>query len=378
MVNRMKNRILAINTGSTSTKFSVYEDGKPLFVKNISHDSDVLNGFKNLEEEVEYRKNVIENTLKEMDFDMKTIDIVMCRGGIIMHPKISTGGYEVNDDLYEALGRGDITQNHASQQSGLIGKRIADSIGKKAYIYDAVTAGDLIDVAQITGFKDVRRISMCHVLNTRAMALKYAKEVEIPFENLNLVVAHIGGGCSIAVFSSGRIIESTGDDDGPFSPERSGSIPALQLIDLCFSNNYSKEEIIKKVRGRGGLYALLGTSDVRAVKEKIKAGDSHAELVFHAMAYQISKGIALNSVALKGQTDAIILTGGAAYSKLLTDKIREYVRFIAPVIVMPGENEIEALAQGGARILSGEEKAKEYVWPAGFERKSRTSLEAAQ
>lgn len=363
----MNNRVLIINTGSTSTKFAVYENEKPLFVKSLSHDSEVLGSIKTLQGQAAYRKKVIEEAIATEKFDLSTIDIVMCRGGLIMYPKISTGGYEVNEDLYEALGRSDITQNHASQLSGLIGKQIADTIGKKAYIYDAVTAGDLTEIAQVTGFKGVKRTSFCHVLNTRAMAIKFSKVIDAPFESLNLVVAHLGGGCSVAVYKNGKIIESTGDDDGPFSPERSGIIPALQLIDLCYSGDYTKEEMLKKVRGKGGMYALIGTSDCRVAEEMIAAGNEEVKLVFNAMAYQNAKAIALNSVALKGCVDAIILTGGAAYSKLLTDTIRDYVRFIAPVVVIPGENEIESLAQGGARILKGEEQAKTYAWPAGFE-----------
>lgn len=365
----MNNRVLIINTGSTSTKFAVYENEKPLFVKSLSHDAEVVGSLKTQEAQVAYRKQVIELALADENFDLSTIDIVMCRGGLVMYPKITTGGYKINDDLYEALGRSDITQNHASQLSGLIGKQVADAIGKSAYIYDAVTAGDLTEIAQVTGFEGVKRNSLCHVLNTRATAIKYADEVEIPFDRLNLVVAHLGGGCSVAVYKEGRIIESTGDDDGAFAPERSGSIPALQLIDLCFSGKFTKDEMIKKVRGKGGMYALIGTSDCRAAEEKIAAGDEDVNLVFSAMAYQNAKAIAINSVSLKGQVDAIILTGGAAYSKLFTDMIREYVRFIAPVIVIPGENEIESLAQGGARILKGEEQAKTYVWPTGFEHK---------
>lgn len=370
----MNDRVLVINTGSTSTKFSVYENGKPLFVKSLSHNAEVIGSFQTLQEQASYRKKVIEEALAAESFDLSTIDIVMCRGGLIMYPKISTGGYEVNTDLYEALGRNDITQNHASQLSGLIGKQVADAIGKKAYIYDAVTAGDLTEIAQVTGFKGVKRASLCHVLNTRATAMKYAKEVEIPFERLNLVVAHLGGGCSVAVYQNGRIIESTGDDDGPFAPERSGSIPALQLINLCYSGQFTKDEMIKKVRGKGGMCALIGTSDCRAAEEMIAAGNEEVSLVFNAMAYQNAKAIAINSVSLKGQVDAIILTGGAAYSKLLTDTIREYVRFIAPVIVIPGENEIESLAQGGARILKGEEPVNTYVWPEGFERRKEEAV----
>lgn len=367
----MNHKILVVNTGSTTTKFAVYENDTPLISHNISHDSEILNRFSSLNEQVEYRKGLIEESLEASGFDLHTLDIVMCRGAEIMYPKITNGAYEVNDDLYEALGRNDITKNHASRLSGLIGKHIADSIEKKAYIYDAVTAGELTEVSQVTGFKEIKRISMCHVLNSRAMAIKYSKSIGMPFESMRLVIAHLGGGCSVSVYQGGKIIESSGDDDGPFSPERSGSVPSLKLIELCYSGKYTEEEMIKKAKGKGGMYALLGTSDCRVVEEMIASGNEYAQLIFHALAYQNAKAIALNSIALKGQIDAIILTGGAAYSKALIDMITEYVRAIAPVVVMPGENEIEALAQGGARLLKGEEKAREYIWPSGFKHQTK-------
>ena len=226
-----------------------------------------------------------------------------------------------------------------------------------------MTGGELTEVARITGIRDIERRSFCHVLNSRAMAIRYAQENGLDYNKLNLIVAHLGGGISASVHAQGRIIDSIGDDDGQFSPERSGSVPSLELIRLCFSGDYTKADMVKKVRGKGGLFAHLGTSDCRVIEKMIKDGDQHADLVFQAQAYQIAKGIGLLSIVLKGKCDAIILTGGVARSQMLTDRIKEYVSFIAPVAVLPGENEMEALALGGLRLLSGEETARQYAIP---------------
>lgn len=238
-----------------------------------------------------------------------------------------------------------------------------DEFGVLAYIYDAVTSGELPEVAQITGIPDIRRRSFCHVLNSRAMAIRYAREHGVDYESLRLIVAHLGSGISASVHVGGQIVDSVGDDDGQFSPERSGSVPSLELIRLCFSGDYTRSDMEKKVQGRGGMYAHLGTSDCRVIERMIADGDKHADLIFQAQAYQIAKGIGLLFIVLKGQCDAIILTGGLAYSKMLTDRIVEYVGFIAPVCVMPGENEMEALALGGLRLFTVEETPRHYVLP---------------
>lgn len=202
------------------------------------------------------------------------------------------------------------------------------------------------------------------MLNSHAMALKYAKSIGRDYKDLNLIVAHLGGGVSISVHSKGKIVDSLGDDDGQFSPERAGSVPGLQLVELCYSGNYTRADMKKKVRGKGGMYAHLGTSDCRVIEKMIQDGDKHAELVFRAQAYQIAKGIGLLSVAQRGNTDAIILTGGVANSKMLTDMVKEYAGFIAPIEVLPGENEMEALAFGGLRLLRGEEQPHIYQLPS--------------
>ncbi len=352
---------LIINPGSTSTKLALYEDKEKVVQENVEHDAAQMQQFDSIADQIPFRMGIIRDFMVRNSIQEKDLSAVMGRGGLVFGLK--TGGYEVNDDLCEALVNDRLSQPHASNLGGLLARELARPLGIPAYIYDAVTGGELTEVAKITGIRDIERRSFCHVLNSRAMAIRYAQENGLDYNKLNLIVAHLGGGISASVHAQGRIIDSIGDDDGQFSPERSGSVPSLELIRLCFSGDYTKADMVKKVRGKGGLFAHLGTSDCRVIEKMIKDGDQHADLVFQAQAYQIAKGIGLLSIVLKGKCDAIILTGGVARSQMLTDRIKEYVSFIAPVAVLPGENEMEALAFGGLRILSGEETAQQYAIP---------------
>ncbi len=352
---------LIINPGSTSTKLALYEDKEKIVQENVEHDAAQMQQFDSIADQIPFRMGIIRDFMVRNSIQEKDLSAVMGRGGLVFGLK--TGGYEVNDDLCEALVNDRLSQPHASNLGGLLARELARPLGIPAYIYDAVTGGELTEVAKITGIRDIERRSFCHVLNSRAMAIRYAQENGLDYNKLNLIVAHLGGGISASVHAQGRIIDSIGDDDGQFSPERSGSVPSLELIRLCFSGDYTKADMVKKVRGKGGLFAHLGTSDCRVIEKMIKDGDQHADLVFQAQAYQIAKGIGLLSIVLKGKCDAIILTGGVARSQMLTDRIKEYVSFIAPVAVLPGENEMEALALGGLRLLSGEETARQYAIP---------------
>lgn len=352
---------LIINPGSTSTKLALYEDKEKVVQENVEHDAAQMQQFDSIADQIPFRMGIIRDFMARNSIQEKDLSAVMGRGGLVFGLK--TGGYEVNDDLCEALVNDRLSQPHASNLGGLLARELARPLGIPAYIYDAVTGGELTEVAKITGIRDIERRSFCHVLNSRAMAIRYAQENGLDYNKLNLIVAHLGGGISASVHAQGRIIDSIGDDDGQFSPERSGSVPSLELIRLCFSGDYTKADMAKKVRGKGGLFAHLGTSDCRVIEKMIKDGDQHADLVFQAQAYQIAKGIGLLSIVLKGKCDAIILTGGVARSQMLTDRIKEYVSFIAPVAVLPGENEMEALALGGLRLLSGEETARQYAIP---------------
>ena len=352
---------LIINPGSTSTKLALYEDKEKVVQENVEHDAAQMQQFDSIADQIPFRMGIIRDFMARNSIQENDLSAVMGRGGLVFGLK--TGGYEVNDDLCEALVNDRLSQPHASNLGGLLARELARPLGIPAYIYDAVTGGELTEVARITGIRDIERRSFCHVLNSRAMAIRYAQENGLDYNKLNLIVAHLGGGISASVHAQGRIIDSIGDDDGQFSPERSGSVPSLELIRLCFSGDYTKADMVKKVRGKGGLFAHLGTSDCRVIEKMIKDGDQHADLVFQAQAYQIAKGIGLLSIVLKGKCDAIILTGGVARSQMLTDRIKEYVSFIAPVAVLPGENEMGALALGGLRLLSGEETARQYAIP---------------
>ena len=335
---------LIINPGSTSTKLALYDGTEKVVQENIEHDAAQLHQFESIAEQVPFRLQIIRDFMARSSIRDTELSAVMGRGGLVFGLK--TGGYEVNDDLCQALVSDKLSQAHASNLGGLLAREVARPLGIPAYIYDAVTGGELSDVAKITGIPDIERRSFCHVLNSHAMAIRYAQENGLDYNKLNLIVAHLGGGISASVHAHGQIIDSVGDDDGQFSPERSGCVPSLELIRLCYSGEYTKAEMMKKVRGKGGLFALLG-----------------ADLVFQAQAYQIAKTIGLLSIVLKGNCDAIILTGGVARSRMLTDRVKEYVGFIAPVAVLPGENEMEALAFGGLRLLSGEETPKRYTIP---------------
>ena len=361
---------LIINPGSTSTKLALYEDKEKIVQENVEHDAAQMQQFDSIADQIPFRMGIIRDFMARNSIQEKDLSAVMGRGGLVFGLK--TGGYEVNDDLCEALVNDRLSQPHASNLGGLLARELARPLGIPAYIYDAVTGGELTEVAKITGIRDIERRSFCHVLNSRAMAIRYAQENGLDYNKLNLIVAHLGGGISASVHAQGKIIDSLGDDDGQFSPERSGSVPSLELIRLCFSGDYTKADMMKKVRGKGGLFAHLGTSDCRVIEKMIEDGDKRADLVFQAQAYQIAKGIGLLSIVLKGRCDAIILTGGVARSRMLTDRVREYVSFIAPVVVLPGENEMEALAQGGLRILQKEETARQYTIPTTeAERSSR-------
>ena len=349
--------ILSVNPGSTSTKVALYKDEKILFTENIEHTREELEGFEKIPDQLDYRKALVIKTVIDKGYKLENLSAIVGRGGLV--PNLKTGGYLVNEKMEEVL-KSDEISAHASNLGGLIAKAIGDPLKIPAYIYDAVTSGELSEVAKITGMPEITRQSKCHVLNSRAMARKYAEMQGKKYEEMNFIVSHLGGGISASAHQNGHIIDSVADDDGQFSPERSGSVPLLDVIDLCYSGKHTKEEMKQLVRGKGGMYAHLGTSDCRVIEQMIKDGNQRAELVFEAQAYQIAKGIGLLSVTLLGEVDNIILTGGVANSKLLTSMIEKYVKFIAPVVVLPGENEMESLANAGLRLLKGEETAKEY------------------
>ncbi len=350
-------KILAINPGSTSTKIAVYEDEKMLFSKSIDHSASELEKYKNITDQFEMRKDKIINTLGENDFKVEDLNAIVGRGGIL--PPVKSGAYLVNDDMVDRLRNRPIVE-HASNLGALISYEIAKNIGVNAYIYDSVAVDELTDVARVLGFPEIERTCLSHALNSRAIDMKFCKENNVDYKYVNLIVAHLGGGITIAAHEKGRMVDVVSDDEGPFSPERSGRIPVKKVVDMCFSKDYTHKEMLKKIRGKGGIVAHLDTVDIREVEAMIENGDEKAKLIYDALIYQVGKGIGELATVLKGEVDAIILTGGIAYSKKLTKDLSERVNFIAPVITLPGENELEALALGALRILREEENYREY------------------
>ena len=346
---------LIINPGSTSTKLALYDGADERCSCSYPYQPEPG---KSLADQLPARLESVRGFLREHDVTPADLDIIMCRGGLLWG--IGSGGYRVSDELAAALLNEEYASPHASDLGGVIGKTLADEAGINAYIYDAVTAASLPPFARITGFPDIVRNSSCHVLNMRAVALRYARERGAELRDLNLLVVHMGGGISTSAWSGGEIVDSIGDDDGPFSPERSGFTQIVPIVKMCYSGKYTFAQMMEKMRGSGGLKAYLGTADAREIEKMIDAGSEKAKLLYHAQAYQICKSIGELSIVHKGKTDAIILTGGLAYSRRMTDMIMEYTGFIAPVAVYPGEFEMQALAEGGLRILRGEEQAKEF------------------
>jgi len=348
-------KILAINPGSTSTKIALYEDTKEVYKKNIEHPSEEIEKYKNISDQYEMRYKAIIEFLKEKDFDINQLSAVVGRGGLL--PPVKSGAYRVNESMVNRLKYNPLVE-HASNLGGIIAFEIAKKVGIEAYIYDSVAVDEFNDVARISGLADVQRKSFSHALNMRAVAIKVAKELGKDYSNLNLIVAHLGGGITISIHNKGRMVDIVSDDEGPFSPERSGRLPAKDLISMCYKND--EKTMKKKIRGNGGLVSYLETNSALEVERMINNGNEYAKLVYEAMAYQIAKGIGELATVVDGNVDRIIITGGIAYSKMMTEWIKKRVSFIAPVEIVPGENELESLALGALRVLKGEEKAREY------------------
>ena len=355
----MSYKSLIINPGSTSTKIGVFEDETLLFEETLRHSTEEIAQYASIVDQKDFRKNIIVNLLKEKNFDMKELSVVVGRGGMLK--PIPGGTYAVSDDLLHDLKIGKQGQ-HASNLGGILAREIGDEIGVPSYIVDPVVVDELMPIARYSGVPELPRTSVFHALNQKAVAKRYAKEKGVPYESLNLIVVHMGGGVSVGAHEKGRVIDvfNALDGDGAFSPERAGAVPSGALIRMCFSGEYTEKEVYKKIVGGGGFNAYLGTNDMRDVAKMIDEGDTHADEVREAFILQVCKNIGSMSCVLKGKVDAIIVTGGIAYNKAVVDKMEERAGFIAPFTVYPGEDELLALAQGALRVLNGEEKAIEY------------------
>lgn len=345
-------RILVINPGSTSTKIAVYEDETPILARNIRHTVEELSIYPQIMDQFQFRKDLVMKELEANGIPF-SFDAIIGRGGLVK--PIPGGVYEVN----EAMKRDTVhaMRTHACNLGGLIADELASSLpGCRAFIADPGVVDELEEVARITGSPLMPRVTIWHALNQKAIARRFAKEQDTTYESLNLIICHLGGGISIAVHHHGRAIDANNalDGEGPFSPERAGTLPAGQLIDLCFSGQFTKDELKKRISGRAGLTAHLGTTDVPAIIKSIEEGDKKAELVLNAMIYNVAKAIGGASTVLCGKVDAILLTGGIAYSDYIISRIKERISFIAPVHVYPGEGEMESLAFNALGALRGE------------------------
>lgn len=349
-----KTDILVINPGSTTTKIGVFRKTELLFVETLTHDPNELLAYGSIGAQLPYREEVIKNVLAGKNYDMNALRAIVGRGGMVIG--LSGGGYLVNPELCEAM-KSPKNPQHASSLGALLAYALANPLGIPAFIYDSTMGCELSEVAKISGLAEIERYGCYHVLNARAQAMNYARSIGKDYKELKLLVCHMGGGISVSVHKNGKIIDGASYDDGPMSPERSGGIALLLWTKLCYSGKYTQEEAEKLICGKGGLYSYLGVTDCRAVETMIDRGDEKAALVYEAMAYQIAKSIAEMSVPLKGEVDGVILTGGMAHSKKLTDKIQSYAGHIGEFIIMPGEDELGALAKGAERILDGEEEA---------------------
>ena len=384
-------KILVINPGSTSTKMAVYYDEKPILLRNITHSAEELAPFDAITEQQDFRRQLVIDELRQSDIPLD-FDAVIGRGGLVK--PISGGVYEINQQMIDDTLHGCVMHNHACNLGCLIAYEIAEEINAKhaapktsanhvadgspicvspinaaspsprcrSFIADPGVVDELSPLARISGSPLMPRICIWHALNQRAIARRYARGIGKEYEDLNLIICHLGGGISVAAHDHGRAIDANNalDGEGPFSPERAGSLPAADLIRLCFSGKYSEKQLLKRIAGKAGLNAHLGTNNMREILQRIQQGDKHAELIVDAMIYHVAKNIASESAVLCGQIDAILLTGGLARSEYIVSRIRQRVGFLAPIRCFPGEDEMEALALNALDVLRGKRKAKDY------------------
>lgn len=365
-------KILVVNPGSTSTKMAVYEDEKPLLLRNITHSAEELAPFGDVIEQQDLRRQLVLDELKAADIPLE-FDAVIGRGGLVK--PISGGVYEINQQMLDDTLHGCVMHNHACNLGCLIAHEIAEEINNRntaagdttqrcrAFIADPGVVDELSPMARISGSPLMPRICIWHALNQRAIARRYARGIGKEYEDLNLIICHLGGGISVAAHEHGRAIDANNalDGEGPFSPERAGSLPAADLIRLCFSGKYSEKQLLKRIAGKAGLNAHLGTNDMREILRRIKNGDQHAKDIVDAMLYHVAKNIAAESAVLCGQIDAILLTGGLAHSDYVVKELRRRIGFLAPVYTFPGEDEMEALALNALAVLQGRREAKVYL-----------------
>ncbi|MCG8479699.1 MAG: butyrate kinase [Spirochaetales bacterium] len=354
-------RVLAVNPGSTSTKIACFDGATRIMERNLTHGADELAAFEEINDQLDVRRRAVLDALARANIELASLSATVGRGGLI-HP-VHGGTYRVNEAMIADLRHG-VLGAHASNLGGILADEIAREAGNiPSFIVDPVVVDELEDVARPSGIPGLDRTSIFHALNQKAVARRAARELDTTYDAVSLVVAHMGGGITVGSHKNGRVIDVNDglNGDGPFTPERSGGIAALKLVDLCFSGRYDKGTVKKMIKGQGGLVAYLGTNDAREIAKRIAAGDPVAERIYRAMAWQVGREIGAAAAALGARPDAIVLTGGLAHDDMLVSWITEGVAWIAPVLVYPGENEMIALAEGALRVLAGEEEAYEYT-----------------
>jgi len=351
--------ILVINPGSTSTKVALFNNEKSLYEKTLRHDIHELKHFHTIIDQTDFRKEMILNFLKDKGYSLEDIDVFVGRGGM-MKP-LAGGTYNISQDMVDDLSSLKFGA-HASALGSIIAFEFAQKFHKPAFTVNPVVVDEFEDIARISGHKLFDRKSIFHALNQKAIAIRFAKEIGKKYEDINVIVVHLGGGISVGLHKKGRVVDVNNalGGDGPFSPERTGTIPTYPLVDLCFSGQYTKDEIKKLLVGKGGIASYLNTNDARVVEERVLNGDKEAKLIYDAMAYTVIKEIGAMYFVSKGEIDGVLLTGGIAYSKYFTNYIKEHIDPIKEVRVYPGEDEMQALVEGALRVLVDKEKAKDY------------------
>lgn len=352
-------KILVINPGGTSTKIGVYEDETPLFIETVRHSNEELSRFETHLDQYEYRRAHIIKLLEKKAVPLKSLSAVVGRGGPFL--PLKSGTYRVNDRILNDVKYGKVQAEHISNIGVFLAHGIAEPHGIPSFFVDPVSVDEFEPVAKISGVKEIPRLSLSHALNMKATARRAARELTKDYKDVNLIIVHLGSGISVSAHRKGRQIDSSNaNDEAPFSPQRAGTVPLTGLVKLCYSGKYTEKEMMKKLLKKSGLFSHLETDNVEEIERGIENSDKESELVLEAMAYQVSKWIGQMAVVLSGRIDAIVISGGIAHSKFVINYIKSKTEFLAKIIVLPGEDEMEALAMGALRVLRGEEAAKEY------------------
>jgi len=352
-------KILSINPGATSTKVAIYEDNNPVIVEVLRHSPEELKAYPKTLDQLGYRKNIVVKFLQKNNLKVTDLSAVVGRGGPFK--PLSSGTYRISQRMLSDIRSGNVQADHVSNLGALIANELTRDTNIPAFIVDPVSVDEFPPLARISGMPELERRSLSHALNIKMVARKASSELGKKYEELNLVIVHLGSGISVSSHLKGQMIDvNNANDGGPFSPQRCGSLPATGLARLCFTGKFTYAEMYNKITKKGGLLAYLGTDNVEEIEKRIDSGDEKAKLVYEAMVYQIAKEIGAMATTLSGKVDAIVLTGGIAHSQKLVNMIKERVEFISKVLVFPGEDEMEALTLGALRVLTGEEKEKEY------------------